>query len=323
MKNILITGGAGFIGFNLYLKLSKKYCIYILDFKKKIIQKPFKKNCKFIFGNISNKNIFYDLINKKVKFEYIFHLAAETSTYTSELNPTKCFKTNVMGTLNLFEYCKIIKPKNLIFSSSMAVYGQNSINVSEKSIAQPISYYGLSKLTGEKILLNLIDIGINVKIFRIFNAYGIFQDYNNPHQGMLSIYLSQIYRNSYVTVTGSLNRSRDFIYIDDILSAFTSRAILSYKKSNIFNLGSGIEVKVSELLKILFINTKNKYNVIIGNKHSGDTNNSYANISLIKKTGWKNNISLKEGIKKVMVDLKKFDENNGSFNRKEKFNFQK
>lgn len=314
-KKILITGGAGFIGFNLYLKLCNTNIIYILDLKEKISQKRFKKNCRFIYGDISNKNIFNGLIKKKIKFDYIYHLAAETSTFTSELNPIKCFKTNVSGTLNLFDYCKKTKPKNIIFSSSMAIYGKNSINISEKSIPQPISCYGLSKLNGEKILLNLIKFGINVKIFRIFNAYGIFQDYNNPFQGMLSIYLSQIQRNSKVKVTGSLSRSRDFIYIDDIVSAFTKLSILNVRSSNVFNLGSGKELKVSNLLKILFKETKKKYNVIIAEKHSGDTVRSYANISLIKKSGWRTKISLKKGVKRVIKDLKFFDGNNSTFNR--------
>ena len=242
-------------------------------------------------------------------------MAAETSTYTSELNPHKCFQTNVIGTLNLFEFCKKTKPKNIIFSSSMAIYGKNSVNISEKKIPQPISYYGLSKLNGEKILLDLIKFGINIKVFRIFNAYGIYQDYNNPFQGMLSIYLSQIYRNSKVKVTGSLSRTRDFIYVDDIISAFTKPSILNFKNSNIFNLGSGKELKVSNLLKILFKETNKKYKVFIAAKHSGDTVKSYANISLIKKSGWKTKISLNEGIKRVIKDLKIFDDNNSSFNR--------
>ena len=83
----------------------------------------------------------------------------------------------------------------------------------------------------EKNLLDLIKYGINVKVFRIFNAYGIYQDYNNPFQGMLSIYLSQIHRNSLVKVTGSLSRSRDFIYVDDIISAFTKSSLLNFKNS--------------------------------------------------------------------------------------------
>ena len=314
-KNILITGGAGFIGFNLYLKLFKKNNIYILDFKKKISQKPFKKNCKFIYGDIANKNIIKKLIKKKIVFDYIYHLAAETSTYSSELNPMKCFETNVIGTLNLFEYCKKTSPKNIIFSSSMAIYGKNSKKTSEKKIPEPISYYGLSKLNGEKILLNLKKIGINVKIFRIFNAYGIYQDYNNPLQGMLSIYISQIYRNSEVKVTGSLNRSRDFIYISDIINAFTNVKLLNHKLDDIFNLGSGKEVKVNTLLRHLFKYTNKKYKVFVLDKHSGDTNNSCANIALIKKIGWKNKISLRQGVKKVVQDLKAFDENNSSFNR--------
>jgi UDP-glucose 4-epimerase len=314
-KKILITGGAGFIGFNLYLKLFKKNDIYILDFKKKIIQKPFKKNCKFIFGDIANKNIFKNLIKKKIVFDYIYHLAAETSTHVSELNPLGCFETNVTGTLNLFKYCKKTRPKNVIFSSSMAVYGRNSKKASEKKIPEPISNYALSKLSGEKILLNLKKIGINIKIFRIFNAYGIYQDYSNFNQGMLSIYLSQIFKSSEVRVTGSLTRSRDFIYISDIIDAFTSIKILKNKFNDILNLGSGKEVKVNTLLKYLFRLTNKKYKVFILNEHSGDTNNSCADVSLIKQMGWRNKITLAQGVKKVIKDIKNFNENNSSFNR--------
>jgi|MDTB01.3.fsa_nt_gb UDP-glucose 4-epimerase len=314
-KNILITGGAGFIGFNLYLKLHKKYCIYILDFEKKIKEKPFKKNCNFIYGDISEKKNWYKILKKKIRFDYIYHLAAETSTFTSELNIKKCFKTNVMGTLNLFEYCKINKPKNIIFASSMAIYGLSSKNVSEKSIPMPISFYGLTKLNGEKILLKLKDYNINVKIFRIFNVYGVYQNYNNPHQGMLSIYLSQILRSSVVNVTGSLNRTRDFIYIDDVINALISHKILNYKLGNIFNLGSGKEISVHYLISTLFKITKKKYKVVIKDEHSGDTFNSCANISLIKKTNWKISFPLIKGINKVIKDIKYFDDNNCSFNR--------
>lgn len=314
-KKILITGGAGFIGFNLYLRLHQKNEIYILDFKKKIKGKPFKKNCKFIYGDISNKNTFNNLIKKKIKFDFIYHLAAETSTFLAEKEPTKCFQTNVLGTMNLFEFCTKLKPRNIIFASSMAIYGQNSFKTNENSVPQPISFYGLSKLNGEKILLNLKKKNVNVKIFRIFNAYGIFQDYNNPYQGMLSIYLTQIKRNSLVKVTGSLSRSRDFIYIDDIINAFVNSKIINYRSADIFNLGSGLETKVSSLLKILFKEINKDYKVNIEDKHSGDTNKSCANINLLNRIGWKSKISLKKGIKKIIKDLKLFDENNCTFNR--------
>ena len=314
-KNILITGGAGFIGFNLYLKLFKTNNIYILDLKKKINQKPFKKNCKFIYGDISDKNIFNNLIKKKIVFDFIYHLAAETSTYISEIKKNKCYKTNVMGALNLCEFCEKLRPKNLIFSSSMAVYGKNSYKKNEKFNCKPISHYGISKLTSENIFLKLKDIGINVKIFRIFNAYGIFQNYNNPYQGMLSIYLSQIIRSSKVQVTGSLSRSRDFIYIDDILGAFINLKILNNKNIDIFNLGSGKETKVLNLIRKIFKITNKRYEVNVGSHHTGDTDNSCANISKIKRFDWKPKTNLNMGIKKVINDLNNFDENNSSFNR--------
>jgi len=314
-KNILITGGAGFIGYNLYLKLFKKNNIYILDLKKKIKQTSFKKKCKFIYGDISNYNTFKQLEKKKIKFDYIFHFASETSTYLSEINSVKCYKTNVLGALNLYNFCEKTKPQNLIFSSSMAVYGRNSFKKKEEIECNPISHYGISKLTCEKIFLKLKNIGINVKIFRIFNAYGIFQDYNNPYQGMLSIYVSQIIRKSKLQVTGSLARSRDFIYIDDILNAITNTKIIKNKANNVLNLGSGKEIKVKKLIKKIFKIANKKYSVSTIKQHSGDTDKSCAHISKIKKFGWKPKMNLELGIKNVINDLIYFDDNNSTFNR--------
>lgn len=313
-KVILITGGAGFIGYNLYTKLKKNNEIYILDLPKKIKLKQFDKNCKIVLGDISSKKIFKDLEKKKIKFDYIFHLAAETSTYLAEQNPRKCYKTNLYGTLNLFNFCKQNKPQNLIFSSSMAVYGKNSIKPKEQKKCLPISHYGFSKLIGEKILLNLKKYNINVKIFRIFNAYGVYQDYNNPYQGMLSIYLSQILRQSLVHVTGSLNRSRDFIYISDIIDVFINKKIISNPKNHIFNLGSGKETRVRSILEKIFKILNKEKKILVKKKHSGDTLRSCANIDKLKKNNFYPKISLEVGIKKVIKDLKYFDENNCNFN---------
>jgi len=312
-QKILITGGAGFIGYNLYKKLYKNNKIFILDYKKKIKKKKFFNNCNFIYGDISNSKIFYNIIKRKIKFDYIYHLAAETSTAISEAKPIKCFKTNILGTINLYYYCIKFTPKFLIFSSSMAVYGKNSRKPSEAKKCLPISNYGISKLSGEKILMNLKK-KTNLKIFRIFNAYGIYQDYNNNFQGMLSIYLAQILKYKKVEITGSLGRTRDFIYITDILSAITNNRILKCKKNLIYNLGSGKETSVKELVNLIFELTKIKKRIIIKESHSGDTFKSFANINLLIKKKWKNKIKLNIGIKKVIKDIKKFNENCGYIN---------
>ena len=314
-KNILIIGGAGFIGFNLYNKLRINSNLTILDFKKKIQKKNFSRKTKFIYGDISKKNCFKNLEKKKNKFDLIYHLAAETSTYLCEINPEKCFKTNILGSVNVFNYCLKFPPKKLIFTSSMAVYGKEAINVKESDDCKPISNYGFSKLFTEQLFKKLDVKKTNIKIFRIFNAYGPFQDFDNKFQGMLSIYLSQIFRNSQVEVTGSLERSRDFIFIDDIIRVITNKKILSANDDIIFNLASGKKLTVKDLLDKIFKLTNKKKKIFLKNPHKGDTFVSYANIKLLKKYGVKINFPITRGIKIMIKDIKRFDENSSNSHR--------
>tara|TARA_S200000501_G_C20720420_1_gene698216 strand:+ start:54 stop:974 length:921 start_codon:yes stop_codon:yes gene_type:complete len=298
MKNILITGGAGFIGINLILSLRIKNNIYVIDLPKKIKKnRKILKDCNVIKSDISYKKTFDKL--PKVKFDKVFHLAAKTSIKMGEENPEDCFKTNINGTKNLFDWCKVNKPNTVIFTSSMAVYGPNSRNIKESDNCDPISFYGMSKLIGEKILLKLVEKNINVRIFRLFNVYGPGQNFDNLVQGMLSIYLAQILKTKKVLVTGSLNRARDFIFIDDVVKAITS----TKKKLNndIFNVGTGTPVKVKNIINLLFKITKTKPKIIIAQGHAGDTNISYANINKIKKIiSFKKQTQILTGITKTI-----------------------
>ena len=300
MKNILITGGAGFIGTNLVNKLKNKNQIYVVDLPKKIKKNLKKlKGCKLIKKDIKFKNTFNKL--PKIKFDKVYHLAAKTSTKMGEENPEECFKTNIEGTKNLYDWCKKNKPKSVIFTSSMAVYGPNSKNIKESDNCEPISFYGMSKLIGEKIILKLLERKINIKIFRLFNVYGPGQNFDNLVQGMLSIYLAQILKTKKVYVTGSLSRARDFIFIDDVV-----KALISDKKklnNNVFNLGSGKPTKVIDLLNLLFQITKLKKRITVTKGHSGDTNISYANMNKLKKNGWKCHTSLLKGINKTIKNF--------------------
>ena len=144
MKKILVTGGAGFIGLNLIKHLyKKKNKIYVIDLPKKI--RKYKKElngCVLIPGNIENKNLFKK-IDKKI--DTIYHLAAKCSTEVSEKKPLGCIKTNVLGTTNLFEWSIKNRPKKIIYTSSMAIYGKITSNAKENYNCKPISIYGISK----------------------------------------------------------------------------------------------------------------------------------------------------------------------------------
>ena len=121
----------------------------------------------------------------------------------------------------------------------MSIYGENSINASEKSATDPISFYGISKLAGEKILLKLDKKKTKLVILRLYNVYGPGQDFNNFKQGMLSIYLSQIYKFKKVNITGSVKRFRDFIYIDDVIEILGKFVTSKVKSHIIYNMGTG------------------------------------------------------------------------------------
>ncbi len=305
MKNYLITGGAGFIGGHLIRKLNKKKNnIIVLDLKNKIIKnKKNLKDCQVIVGDISKKEIFKKI---NTNIDTVFHLAAKTSTAVSQKKPSECKKTNIIGTKNLCDWALRNKPKRIIFTSSMAVYGKMSKNVKEREKLKPISVYGKTKKIGEELLLKLKNEGIQVIVLRLFNVYGPRQNFLNLKQGMLSIYLYQIYKNQKVKVTGSLNRSRDLIFIDDVVDAL----ILSFPKNKniIANVGTGKPTTVLELIKKIFNELKINFTmdkIIKLDGHKGDTFSSFANNRTLRSFYWYPKTSLKAGLKNTIKDLRK------------------
>jgi UDP-glucose 4-epimerase len=292
MYNILITGGAGFIGTHLAKKLLESNNVIILDLKEKFqdIHNEFSK----VDVDIRN----YENFNKlKGSFDYIFHLAAQTSGRISQENPELDIDTNVKGTMNVLRFAKEREVKKVIFTSSMAVYG-NGENLKEDYKLNPLSHYGVSKVTGEYLLKMYNQFGIDYTIFRLFNVYGKGQDLENLKQGMVSIYLAQLLKYGKIEVTGSLERYRDFVYISDVINALVLG--LEQKTSKeIFNVGSGKKTTVKELIDLLLEIDGRNIDVMDIGGHEGDQFGTYANIDKLKKLGWKPNVTLKEGLQNM------------------------
>lgn len=292
---VLITGGAGFIGTALAKKLRElKYKVVLIDFEYKfgLQHEEFEKYSVDIryfqnFNIIKNKN-----------FDFIFHLAAQTSGAISQEEPELDVDTNVKGTLNVCNFAKMHGVKKIIFTSSMATYGDYQGKIKEDFLQKPLSNYGISKMCAEYYIKSFEQFGIKNTIFRLFNVYGEGQDMFNLRQGMASIFIAQSIKSDTIEVTGSLERYRDFVYIDDVVNALVF-GILEYTDGKVYNVGSGIKTTVRELIElILSINDRPKkdFKIIDIGSHEGDQFGSIADNSNILALGWKPKVDLAKGL---------------------------
>ena len=154
VKNILITGGAGYIGSHVTEILIKRYKkVFLIDNLSTGYRQLINKKAKFFKLDIKNKDKVKKII-KKNKIDSIIHLAANLIIGEGQKKPKKYFKNNVLGTKSLLDACKNSTVKNFIFSSTAAIYKEGQYRVSEKSVIKPKSIYGKTKVKAEKLIKN-------------------------------------------------------------------------------------------------------------------------------------------------------------------------
>lgn len=297
---ILITGGAGFIGFSLAKKLKEGHDVTLLDFSSR--WKDCHHEFKTYSADISN---YESLSNLDNDFDVVFHLAAQSSGYISLIKPEEDADWNAKGTLNICSFCRSTGVKKIAYTSSMAVYGEGDA-LTEDVPTNPISNYGVSKLAGELYIRVFQQYGLNHTIFRLFNTYGPGQDLSNLRQGMASIYLAQAIAGNEIKVTGSLDRYRDCVYIDDVTSALET-ALLEITDNETYNVGTGVPTTVSELINtILDVHDEPSEGFTIVNigSHDGDQHGNYSNPMKLKSIGWEPLTALKDGIRTFYTTTK-------------------
>ncbi len=234
--------------------------------------------------------------------DVILHLAGQSSGERSFESPQADLNKNTMSTLNLISYGINNKAKRIVFASSMSVYGDHKKKLKEGFRLSPKSCYGISKLTSENYL-KLFSKKIPFVSLRMFNVYGPGQNLSDLKQGMVSIYLAQAQKENKILVKGSLNRVRDFIYIDDVVEVW-KKAI--YKKNILnksFNLGTGIPTSVKKITSLILKNFNNcKIINTIGTP--GDQSYVCANNKILKKYfNYKKFISIEEGLKRFLYEI--------------------
>jgi len=307
-KNILVTGGAGFIGSCLSSRLIDEGCnVVVIDNLSTGFESNIPQEVEFLKLDISKE----DFINKlpRIRFDYVFHLAAQSSGEISFEDPAYDVKTNVMGTLLLLNWAIERRVKRFIYTSSMSIYGDDQdLPVKETAPPRPLSFYGVGKLASEKYIDIFIKNGLPLTSLRLFNVYGPGQNMENLKQGMVSIYMTYIAKDKPILVKGSRDRFRDFIYIDDVVDAFIRTAFSEKAANKTFNVGTGKQTFVWQLLDEItkaFGYKVGDYLIQFEGNTPGDQMGIYADISEIKRClSWEPKVKLSDGIMRMVEWLK-------------------
>lgn len=298
-KKILVIGGCGFIGSHIVDKLvSNHNKVVVLDDLSTGSLKNFNNNAILHQGDVCNE-LFTKKIFEKYKFDYVIHQAAKINTNALNEIPLVDLKNTVASTIVVAKECIKNNVKNLIFASSVAVYGRpKSLPVIESSPLNPIYSYGIAKKNAEEYLKYFHTYyNLNYHVLRYANVYGPRQPIFGE-VGVIAIFTDRFIQGKDFTIFGDGKQQRDYIYIDDIVS-FTLNT-LTFKKPSIYNVGSGIPSTVNEVFdKFREYNPKYK-NAIYKNERFGEIGNFYTTINKALKTGWKPKFNLDQGIKKTI-----------------------
>ena len=303
VKNILITGGAGYIGSHVTEILLKKYKkVFLLDNLSTGHRKLINKKAKFFKLDIHRKDKVRKII-KKNKIDSIIHLAANLIIGEGQRKPKKYYKNNVLGTKNLLEACKDTSVKNFIFSSTAAIYKEGQYKVSEKSIIKPKSIYGKTKIKAENLIRNFAKKNkINYGILRYFNIAGSSPSgkiglINKNSDHLFKNYSIEIlkkkpklkiYGLNYKTKDGSC--IRDFIHVSDIaeIHYLVLEKINKLNISKILNCGYNEGTSVLQVAKEFERQSSKKVNIIETKRRSNDLIKIIASNNNLKKfINWK------------------------------------
>ncbi len=298
---ILVTGGAGFIGSNIVDALiEKKHKVVIVDNLATGNIKNVNKRAKFYKVSVCDKKKIDDIF-KKEKIDIVIHHAAQLDVRKSVEDPCFDADVNIKGALNILEACKNTKVKKIIFASSGGtIYGECKTKApDEKSFANPLSPYGVAKLSVEHYIKAYSALyGLKYTILRYANVYGPRQDVNGE-AGVVAIFIGKMTANKEVFVFGNGKQLRDYVYVKDVVSA----NIKSLTKGNneIINIGTQKTFSVNQLVKELSLITNYKNKPVFKPKRNGELFKSFLNISKAKKVlNWTPQVSIKEGLKNTV-----------------------
>lgn len=311
--NILITGGAGFIGSALVAFLLSKNCRVIVadhlaDDNLKSLERFFSfKNFEFIGFDLLDSKKLTDAVEE---CDTVFHLAANVDVRKGHLNTELDFLNNIVATRNLLESMRTSDTcKKIVFTSSSVVYGEPNVIPTPETYGplKPISIYGASKLACEALVSGYVGtFGIDAVIFRLANVVG-----PSSGHGVIFDFLDKLKRSEgkELEILGDGNQNKSYLYIDDCINALTIGLHQFDSRLEIFNVGSDDQVDTNTIAQIIIdelgLNPKIKYlsESNDGRGWIGDVKNMLLSTDKLKQIGWRINYSSKDTVSRTVKNM--------------------
>lgn len=300
--NVLITGGAGFIGSQLVLKLQDLAQVYVVD---NFISANLN-NLKGFRGEVIKLDVSKEEINIGKKMDVVFHEASNTDTTFKD--DKEMLRNNVDGFKKIMEFCRKNNTK-LVYATSAGVYGKGEVPMKEEQRAKPLNAYAFSKYMMDLIALREIERGTDIIGLRYFNVYGPHEEHKGKASSMILQLAHQIKEGKNPKLFKYGEQFRDFIYVFDVVEA--NIVAMRSNAKGIFNVGTGEKTTFNEVVKIL-----NK--LLQANKETTYIDNPYERfyqcetLADMKKTKQELNFSafynIREGIKDYLRKIGFIDE---------------
>ena len=316
-KNILITGGAGFIGSNLAIKLIELGAnVTVIDslipeYGGNLFNlEPIKNKVKLNISDVRDEHSMKYLIKDH---DYLFNLAGQTSHIDSMNNPYTDLEINARAQLSILESCRRYNPEiKVVFASTRQIYGKPQyLPVDEKHPLNPVDVNGINKMAGEWYHLLYNDVyKIRSVVLRLTNTYGPRMRVKDARQTFLGIWIKNVIEGNKILVFGDGKQIRDFNYVDDVVNAILLAAQSNDVNGMIFNLGADDLINLEDTAKLMIeISHKSNYELVPfpADRKAIDIGDYYADYRKIRsKLGWQPKVNLKEGLKLTINYYSKF-----------------
>ena len=306
--NFLITGAAGFLGSSLANYLVREaHQVRGLDDLSAGSPEALAPDVLFTRGDVNDRPKLWTLLQE---IDCVFHLAARVSVPESVLYPREYNAANVGGTVSLMEAMRDVGVRRVVFISSGTVYGdQGQQPLKETAAPNPRSPYAVSKLAAEYYVRTIGDLwGIETVILRVFNAYGPGQHMPPSHAPVVPHYLRQAMRGGTLVMHGDGAQTRDYVYVDDVVSAMISAATAPGINHQIINIGSGMETSIRDLVRLIMEVTGMTLEAISNPKNDPGVSRMQADIDLAhEKLGYQPRFSLEEGLRLTLKRDSRFN----------------